>query len=200
MPVGRGEELGALSAEQTEDVLLFLADLSTVMALKTTEAPAYRRVVDQRARPVAGVSKGGELYLQLCADLDSIWPEAIRGPGERSESRDAPHARGRSPLAVGDGRGVVFVSHVGEVQPSGFLPVVVGNVRHESLVSIYSQAPLLRALRDTSCLGGKCGFCEHSATCGGSRSQAYARLGDIFAEDPTCSYIPSNSRQVFPGS
>jgi radical SAM protein with 4Fe4S-binding SPASM domain len=94
-------------------------------------------------------------------------------------------------LAVGDGSGVVFVSHVGDVFPSGFLPLPVGNIRHRPLTEIYRNSPLLRGLRDRDRLGGKCGRCEFRQVCGGSRSQAFAATGDAMAEDPNCSYRPA---------
>ena len=92
---------------------------------------------------------------------------------------------------MGDGRGVVFVSHTGEVFPSGFLPLSVGSVRALPLSEIYRTSPLLRALRDRDRLGGRCGRCEYRQVCGGSRAQAYAVTGDPLAEDPTCPYQPA---------
>lgn len=97
---------------------------------------------------------------------------------------------GRSPRGVNDGQGVVFVSHVGEIQPSGFLPIVAGNVRMEGLSRTYRESPLFKALRDTDQLGGKCGRCEFRKVCGGSRARAHAVTGDVLAEDPSCTYQP----------
>ena len=102
-----------------------------------------------------------------------------------------PDRSRRAPLAVGDGSGVVFVSHIGEVYPSGFLPLTVGNVRDRPLSEIYRSSAVLRALRDRDRLGGRCGRCEFRQVCGGSRSQAYAATGDPMAEDPNCPYIPA---------
>jgi radical SAM protein with 4Fe4S-binding SPASM domain len=85
---------------------------------------------------------------------------------------------------------VVFVSHTGDVQPRGFLPRVVGNVREVPLPVLYATAPLLRALRDPAEHHGRCARCELHEICGGSRAQAYARTGDPFGEDPTCDYEP----------
>lgn len=82
---------------------------------------------------------------------------------------------------------MVFVSRRGDVQPSGFLPLVAGNVREAPLTTIYSTAPLLRALRDGTARGGRC---EYTDVCGGSRAQAYARTGDPLAADPSCPYEP----------
>ncbi len=93
-------------------------------------------------------------------------------------------------LPINDGKGLIFVSHSGEVWPSGFLPLSAGNVKRESLTRIYREAPLLRSLRNTANLKGKCGECEFREICGGSRARAYAVTGDLFAEDPCCAHQP----------
>ena len=95
---------------------------------------------------------------------------------------------GRPSVLAGDG--FAFVSHVGEVYPSGFLPKSAGNVRDESLVDLYRDSPLFTALRDRSNLTGKCGACPYRDRCGGSRSRAYAHTGDPFGSDPLCPYVP----------
>ncbi len=195
VPVGRGQTMRPLDATETEDVLHFLHDLSPLVPLKTTEAPAYRRVILQAEQGVGGWTPGA-LYQDLRRRLAASWPQALdreptsRGPGEPGpEHRAAPEPR-RAPLSVGDGRGVVFVSHRGDVQPSGFLPLVAGNVREDPLTRVYSESPLLRDLRESSLLGGRCGHCQFAAVCGGSRSQAFGRSGDPLAEDGSCPYIP----------
>lgn len=96
----------------------------------------------------------------------------------------------RSPLGIRDGRGVMFISHTGEVTPSGFLPMICGNVKTTHPAEIYRQHPLFITLRDNDALGGKCGVCEYRNVCGGSRSRAYGVYGDPFAADPSCAYIP----------
>ena len=190
VPTGRGRSLQGISAGQTEDVLAFLYELAAFVPLKTTEAPAFRRLV--MLGPEGGTGhQPGALYHELHLRLEEAWP----GRGEGSLPRagavaERPRGR-RPPLAVGDGRGVVFVSHVGDVQPSGFLPLVVGNVREVPLSVIYSGSPLLRSLREPSLLKGRCGRCELKELCGGSRAQAFVRTGDPLGEDPTCSYEPA---------
>jgi radical SAM protein len=94
---------------------------------------------------------------------------------------------------VSDARGFVFVSHTGEIYPSGFLPVSAGNVRHDSLVDVYRNSSLFRILRDADGRHGKCGVCEYRKLCGGSRARAYALTGDYLAEDPRCVYQPCES-------
>lgn len=96
----------------------------------------------------------------------------------------------RTPEGIRDGRGVMFISHVGEVSPSGFLPLVCGNVRDTDPSVIYRYHPLFVSLRDSDALGGKCSRCEFRKICGGSRARAYGATGDPFAADPSCIYQP----------
>jgi AdoMet-dependent heme synthase len=92
--------------------------------------------------------------------------------------------------SANDGKGFCFISHTGEVHPSGFLPLTVGNVRAFTLAELYRGSPLFRSLRDPEQLRGKCGHCEFRSACGGSRARAYALTGDPLAADPTCAYMP----------
>ncbi len=85
-----------------------------------------------------------------------------------------------------EGRGVIFIDRRGLVFPSGYLPVVAGNVRRASFTEIYQNSPVLRSLRDPSQLSGRCGTCAWSRTCGGSRSRAFAVTGDMLQSDPGC--------------
>ena len=192
VPTGRGRRLGGLDPEETEDVLHLLAEASSTVTLKTTEAPQYRRVLHERTTSDVGrLGEGrGALYRRLHHRLHEALvsvPPAGRRPGSGGRGSGASR---RAPLAVGDGSGVVFVSHVGEVFPSGFLPLAVGNVRERPLTEIYRASPLLRALRDRDGFGGRCGRCEFRGVCGGSRAQAFAATGDPLGADPTCPYQP----------
>jgi len=181
VPTGRGKLLEVLSAAEEEEVLHWLHDVSTLVAVKTTEAPHYRRVAIQRA----GV-----------ADLDDAFPVGplraqLRHDTENLLTGDEPRRRQpRAPIDVNSGRGFAFVDHLGMVYPSGFLPVVVGSVRDQPFPEIYREAQLLQELRDSDAFGGKCGQCEFRMVCGGSRSHAYATTGDPLAEDPSCLYQP----------
>ena len=161
--MGRGASLEQITAEECERVLGFLDDLSrrVPFGIKTTEAPHYRRVQMERER--AGAPLGPVL-------------------GRRQL---------RAPRAVNDGNGFVFVDHVGNICPSGFLPMPRGNAREGQLVATYRDDVVFRQLRDPEALGGRCGRCELRAVCGGSRSRAFAATGDAFAEDPLCAYQPA---------
>jgi radical SAM protein len=102
-----------------------------------------------------------------------------------------PNGAPRAPRGVNEAKGFVFISHIGDVYPSGFLPLKAGNVRDQSLGDIYRESPLFVALRDANNLHGKCGRCEYRDLCGGSRARAWAMTGDVFASDPLCAYQPS---------
>ena len=90
-----------------------------------------------------------------------------------------------------DGRGTLFISHLGDIYPSGFLPVRAGNVRTDSVRDVYRSSKVFTDLRDAGLLKGKCGVCPFNEICGGSRARAYAMEGDMLASDPTCAYQPS---------
>jgi radical SAM protein len=113
----------------------------------------------------------------------------------RNKEEQAPAAPAQKTVwrtaGVSDGRGFVFVSHTGEIYPSGFLPISAGNVRQDSLVEVYRNSSLFRSLRDPEGHEGKCGVCEYTKLCGGSRARAYASTGNYLAEDPRCVYQPS---------
>lgn len=178
VPTGRGAGLGALDADEREEVLHWLHDVSDRVAIKTTEAPQYRRVVLQRTQGRG--YEGGELHRYLTA-------ETTRLLGERPTTPRRP----RPPMAVNAGSGFVFIDHLGDVYPNGFLPLHCGNVKETPLPEIYSDSPVFRSLRDPSTWLGKCSVCEFATVCGGSRSTAYAITGDPLASDPTCSHVPA---------
>lgn len=100
---------------------------------------------------------------------------------EGTQDRGAPRVG-----STGDGNGFVFVSHTGDIYPSGFLPVAPGNVRNESLVDVYRDSELFQSLRDPDALNGPCGACPHRRRCGGARARAYATVGNPLASDPLC--------------
>ena len=88
------------------------------------------------------------------------------------------------------GSSVCFLSRTGEVQPCGYLPLTAGNIREQTLGTIWRESTLFAALRDTEKLTGKCGQCEYRNVCAGCRARAYAVTGDPFAAEPDCPYQP----------
>jgi len=108
----------------------------------------------------------------------------------RSEITGIADGIGRVPRGINDGQGIVFVSHLGEIFPSGFLPVKCGNIRTDSLADVYREHEMFRALREPDRYAGKCGVCEFRYVCGGSRARAHAMSGEALASDPACAYQP----------
>ena len=97
---------------------------------------------------------------------------------------------------INDGKGFVFISHIGDINPSGFLPWKAGNVRTDRLADVYRNSEIFRTLRDPARLKGRCGACEYKVICGGSRARAFGLTGDWLAEDPACGYVPESMRVV----
>lgn len=104
-----------------------------------------------------------------------------------------PNGAPRAPRGVNEAKGFVFISHIGDVYPSGFLPLKAGNVKQQSLGDIYRTSKLFVDLRDSNNLHGKCGRCEFRDLCGGSRARAWSMTGDVFGSDPLCAYQPGNA-------
>lgn len=177
VPTGRGQMRDLVSAEEFEEVFAKLAEVSQSVRfdIKTTEAQHYRRYLAQLR---AAQRRSNSLARSIPSD------------------KPLGDGIGRAPRGLNDGKGFVFISHRGEVFPSGFLPLAAGNIRTAPLAEIYRNAPLFKQLRDTSNLKGKCGRCEFREICGGSRSRAYAVTGDAFEADPSCVYQPRENRST----
>jgi radical SAM protein len=161
--VGRGKLLQPLSAERGEELMHWIYDLARAapFAIKTTEAPSYRRVALGRMRHDGMTA---------------------------SEIERTPVYRG---FEIRDGHGIMFVSNQGDIYPAGFLPLPTGNVRQSHIVDIYRNSEIFRALHTPSQFHGKCGRCEYGTLCGGSRARAFAATGDPLASDPFCPYEPA---------
>ncbi|HSY34873.1 MAG TPA: TIGR04053 family radical SAM/SPASM domain-containing protein [Acidobacteriaceae bacterium] len=161
--VGRGKVLQPISSERGEQLMNWIYDQSKIapFAMATTEAPSYRRVALSRMR-ASGM---------LAAEIERT--PVYRGFGIR------------------DGHGIMFISNQGDICPAGFLPLTLGNVRHDQLQDIYRNAPMFQALHNPNLFKGKCGYCEFRALCGGSRARAFAATGDALASDPFCHYEPA---------
>ncbi len=224
VPVGRGVEEERILPEEYEVAFerLWRQSRRQPYSIKTTEAPHYRRwVLEHGGNPLAGpaeaaVGPGGHAGTphapregQRHAERDEYvspggragTPHAPR-EGQRHAERDEYVSPGggagrlhRAPLGVGDGKGVMFVGHTGEIFPAGFLPLACGRFPQDSVVDAYQRHPTFLALRDPDRFGGNCGLCEYRHTCGGSRARAYAVTGDPLASEPDCVYVPLSLRE-----
>ncbi len=156
-------------------------------------------------------------FERVFAQLFEIWKS---DPPFMIKTTEAPHYRryvaqhageippGRMPRHAGyyrapaicDGKGFLFVSHTGDVCPSGFLEIPAGNVRERDPIDVYRTDPTFRRLRDPDRTNGKCGVCDYRFICGGSRARAYGFDGDPFGSEPCCSYRSPAYRALHPGA
>lgn len=166
VPTGRAMISQMISAQEHESVFHWMYDLSRIAPfdIKATAAPMYRRVAIERMQKETGNTT---TYFQ--------------GAGfQYADGLNRPN-RG-----VNDGNGFLFISHIGEIQPSGFLPLTAGNVRQDDVVDIYQNHPIFKSLRDPAQLKGACGDCKYKQICGGQRGRAFGLTGDYLAADPAC--------------
>ncbi|MBA7635569.1 putative mycofactocin radical SAM maturase MftC [subsurface metagenome] len=94
--------------------------------------------------------------------------------------------------AAGMPMGYVIVQSNGEVNPCMLLQVKLGNIREQSIISIWENSPVLAQLRQRELLKGKCGACSYKVTCSGCRGRAYEETGDMMATDPGCWLAPEH--------
>jgi radical SAM protein len=193
VPTGRAKAEFMPSSQEFEDILNWLYDVTKLgLNVKSSAATHFRRIELQREKGIKNVS---DLYHTLRDELKELErsrdEEGIIVSGGRGRSlvRDGI----RRMMGVTDGRGMLFISHVGEVYPSGFLPLVAGNIKETTLSKIYNESKIFRELKNPDMLKGKCGMCEFRRICGGSRARAYAMNGDYLAEEPRCIYQPRGS-------
>lgn len=164
--VGRGRVLQPVTPSRGEELMewTYRTSRTAPFIVATTEAPSYRRVALERMR------------------AEGLTGDQIKRTGAY---------RG---FGIRDGHGVMFVSHTGDICPAGFLPLVGGNVRRDSVADAYRASPLFQALHDPAQFQGRCGDCEYRVLCGGSRARAYGASGNPLGEDPFCPYRPSANR------
>ena len=164
VPTGRGKELQdqEISSADYEKTLHWFYDQrdKVPLQLKATCAPHYYRILRQRAK------KEGKKITPQEYGLDAMTRGCLGG------------------IAF------CFISHVGQVQPCGYLELNCGNVRETPFQEIWTDAEAFRRLRNTDGYHGKCGKCEFRKVCGGCRARAYEISGDYMAEEPYCIYEP----------
>ncbi|SMC24864.1 heme b synthase [Desulfacinum hydrothermale DSM 13146] len=164
VPTGRGKNLEeqAINAVQYEETLHWFYEQRdrVPLQLKATCAPHYYRILRQRAR------KEGKKVDMATFGLDAMTRGCLGGTG------------------------FCFLSHVGQVQPCGYLEVEAGNVRTQSFREIWETSPVFLRLRNFKALEGKCGRCEYVRVCGGCRARAFEATGNYMAEEPLCLYEP----------
>ncbi len=176
VPTGRAMAEQMVSAEQHERVFNWLYDLAQTAPfdIKATAAPMYRRVAIERKR---AQSQGEQVTFQSAGF-------------QYADGLDRPTK------GVNDGVGFLFISHIGEIQPSGFLPVTAGWVRNDDVVDVYRNSQIFKDLRNPDKYKGVCGTCEYRHVCGGQRGRAYGVTGDYLESDPACILVARAAQTV----
>jgi radical SAM protein with 4Fe4S-binding SPASM domain len=174
VPVGCGLTIAedqSIQGAESERILNWFYDrsLDSGLEMKATCAPHYYRIVRQRR-----------------ADARRAGLEVAELPSQ------GMNAMTRGCLA---GSGVCFISHKGEVQPCGYLPVSAGDLKKTSLREIWEKSELFGTLRDTEQLEGKCSPCEFKQVCMGCRARAFGMTGNYLSEEPFCIYQPKALRE-----
>ncbi len=186
IPTGRAQSLQSeeMPPEQYERTLNWVYDLQlrSPLTVKQTCAPHFRRIERQRAKAAGGDGRNDQI---------------ASGPFAPADYSHRHSAASRGCMC---GNGFCFVSHVGDVQGCGYLPIPAGNVRERPFGEIYRTSPLFADLRDVERLGGKCGVCEYRQVCGGCRARAYAATGSYLDEEPYCVYEPRPRSPLTPTS
>lgn len=96
--------------------------------------------------------------------------------------------------AAGMPIGYVMIKPNGDVNPCMLLQAKLGNIREQSIMSIWENSPVLAQLRQRELLKGECGDCSYKLTCSGCRGRAYEETGDMMAADPGCWLAPEEAK------
>jgi len=164
VPTGRGKQLKdqEISALDYEKTLHWFYEQTdkVPLQLKATCAPHYYRILRQQAK------KEGKKVAPKTHGLDAMTRGCLGGIS------------------------FCFISHVGQVQPCGYLELNCGNVKEKPFQEIWMKSEIFQNLRNTDGYQGKCGRCEFRKVCGGCRARAYELSGEYMAEEPYCIYEP----------
>ncbi len=164
VPTGRGRDLKdeQVTAQEYEEILTWFYDQKerSPLHLKATCAPQFYRILRQKAR------KEGKNVTYENFGLDATTRGCLGGVT------------------------FCFISHVGQVQPCGYLELNCGNIRESTLEDIWTKSDIFRDLREFNNYKGRCGRCEYRKVCGGCRARAFEMSGDFLEEEPYCAYEP----------
>ena len=177
VPVGRGKDVMDQAMDQTQRVSLI----------------RYLQQVQETRDMVFTMSGGVPLYPEIVSEMHKH---------NDTKPRDLLLKQFWVHAPVGCHAGIMYFSlrPNGDVYPCTFLPVKVGNIREQSLTSIWRDSKVLKELRQRSLLKGECGACEYREACGGCRGRAYACSGDYLETDPVCLRELMLEEKVFPSA
>ena len=165
VPTGRAKEMKdqEIDAGEYEKLLHWFYSMrkEVPIHLKATCAPHYYRVLRQEAH------QRGEKVDYATYGLDAMTRGCLGGTS------------------------FCFISHLGIVQPCGYLELKCGDLKNDRFRDVWEKSQVFRDLRDFSSYKGKCGHCEYVRFCGGCRARAFEATGDFLQEEPLCLYQPA---------
>ena len=170
IPTGRGEDIVHLDLSPTEreNLLKYLyKEMASGQIEALSTAPQYSRVCLQQSHI------GG---------LDLLSPTHFAAVNLHGRTKQLADFIG----GCGAGRLYCAIQPNGLVTPCVFMPIVVGDLRRQSLKEIWLNSKVMNDLRDRDRLEGRCSHCKYKYVCGGCRARAYAYYGDYLAPDPGC--------------
>ena len=85
----------------------------------------------------------------------------------------------------------------GDVLPCRRLPIVLGNLKHDSFENIFLQSDVLKKFRRYQLYQKECGSCEYGMICRGCPAVTYGLTGDYFEKFPYCFYYKESKNLNF---
>lgn len=169
---GRGSGVENISSEDYMDINHWLRTVRDKgLNVRTVEGPIFR--------VMNGISKdrpdivNGATFNDLMNNSESLM-DRIK-PNDKEADQ-------------GSFGGTLFVSHNGDVFPSGLFKLNIGNLRSNFLAEIVINSMKYLGKNLKNGLKGKCGSCKYKYACGGSRARAMINSGDPMQSDPLCLY------------
>ncbi|MCU0856872.1 MAG: radical SAM protein [Pontiellaceae bacterium] len=173
VPTGRGSEIAgfALDPAERDRALHWIAAQArtSTIRIKTTCAPQYKRFLDEECQRSESLkseglkSKVGMDVVSCNSELETLNSELETSPTQNSLFRGCM-----------GGRGFVFISHTGILQPCGFLDLPCGDLRAANFDfgQLYRNAGVFKNMRTLNPFAG----CP---------ARAFAQTGDYLSGEPT---------------
>jgi radical SAM protein with 4Fe4S-binding SPASM domain len=140
-----------------------------------------------------------ESVLRWAFEMDRLGPIHVRETCAPQAVRiwNSLGKPGQPPAGCMGGRGFVFISHTGMLQPCGFLDVPSGDLKAYGFdfKMAYEASPVFRDLSHPDGYHGACGACSFRHGCGGCRARAYSATGDYLAAETCCPIAQKGAKQ-----
>ncbi len=169
---GRASGVKNISSEEYMDINHWLRTIRDKgLNVRTVEGPIFR-VMNGIAKDRPDIVNG-DIFHELMGNSKSLLDSIKFNNKEAGQ---------------GSFGGTLFISHNGDVYPSGLFKLNMGNLRSNFLAEIIMNNMKYLGKNSRSDLKGKCGSCKFKYACGGSRARALLKFGDPMQFDSMCLY------------